>query len=232
MRIFAIGDTHLSRARPKPMEIFGPQWTRHDEHIRDNWNAIARDDDILLLAGDISWAMQLEEARADLDFLSTLRGRKLLLKGNLDYWWGSLGRMRSQAPSDIDFLQNDAHCYDGVGVIGARGWLLPSEGEGREGDIRIFEREIERFRLSMAGLRGRSFEFLVAMTHYPPLRSLEAGTQMSDLIETSGASICVYGHLHGHDIVTAPQGLRNGVQYKLVSADGVDFMPWKVWPRD
>src|SRR6266567_4919004 len=113
MRIFAIGDTHLSRAHPKPMDIFGAHWKDHDTRIRANWNAIARDDDLLLIAGDVSWAMHLDDALLDLEFLSTFRGRKLLLKGNHDYWWSAVSRVRAAAPDGIEFLQNDAHLYEG-----------------------------------------------------------------------------------------------------------------------
>lgn len=230
MQIFAIGDTHLSRARPKPMDIFGEQWRNHDEQIRENWNSVATDADILLIAGDISWALRLEEARADLDFLAGFRGRKLLLKGNHDYWWSSLARMRAVAPAGIDFLQNDAHIFDGVAVAGTRGWSLPA-ASAPEPDLHHFRREVERLRLSLADLRGRDYETLVVMLHYPPLAALDQPTEFSEVIEAAGASLCVYGHLHGRDIATAAEGERRGVTYKLVSADAVHFRPWQVWPK-
>jgi predicted phosphohydrolase len=230
MRLFAIGDTHLSGARAKPMDIFGPNWVDHDKRIREHWNAIATNDDVLLVAGDISWAMDLGEARVDLEFLASFRGRKLLLRGNHDYWWGSISRLRSEAPVGIEFLQNDAHIYDGVAVIGTRGWLLPSDAHGTEEDRRIFARELERLRLSLADLRRHDFDHLVTMTHYPPLRALTEATPMTEIIEAAGASICVYGHLHGHDVERAAQGRHNSVEYKLVSADAVNFVPWQVWP--
>lgn len=238
MRIFAIGDTHLSRARPKPMDIFGPQWTLHEEHIRDQWNAVAAEDDLLLIAGDISWAMHLDEARVDLAFLDEFRGTKLLLRGNHDYWWGSVSRIRAIAPLGIEFLQNDAHVYDGIAIAGTRGWTLPPSLNSASASIskadaeaaRIYERELDRMRLSLSDLRGREFDSLILMTHYPPLDSLSEATAMSDLIEGAGAGTCVYGHLHGPDTLTAAQGWRNGVYYKLVSADAVEFAPWQVWP--
>jgi len=210
------------------MDIFGEQWRNHDERIRQNWNAIAADDDLLLIAGDVSWAMHLDEAQADLHFLATLRGRKLLLKGNHDYWWGAISRVRAVAPAGIDFLQNDAHVYGGVAVVGARGWILPDAPAASADDRRIFEREVERFRMSLAALPSQTYRPLVAMTHYPPLRRLDEGTPMTNAIEASGTKICVYGHLHGADIAMAPQGSRNGVEYKLVSADAVSFMPWRI----
>src|SRR6266568_6303653 len=152
MRIFAIGDTHLSRARPKPMDICGEHWRNHDERIRENWNAVAVDDDLLLIAGDVSWAMHLDEARVDLEFLATLRGRKLLLRGNHDYWWSAISRLRAAAPEGIEFLQNDAHVFDGVAIIGARGWSLPDAPGVTEEDRRIFDREVGRFELSVVAL--------------------------------------------------------------------------------
>jgi predicted phosphohydrolase len=230
MRIFAIGDTHLSRSGAKPMHVFGEHWRNHDERIRDHWNAIARDDDVLLIAGDISWAMNLEQARADLAFLALLRGRKLLLRGNHDYWWGSIARLRAEAPPGLEFLQNDAHVYDGVAVCGSRGWLLPGDAQASDEDRRIFARELGRLRLSLESLRGHAYETLIVMTHYPPLHRLDEPTPVTELIEASGARVCVYGHLHGRDIAAAAVGRRAGVYYKLVSADAVDFTPWQVWP--
>jgi len=248
MRIFAIGDTHLSRARPKPMDIFGPQWKHHDERIRDNWNAEACDDDLLLIAGDVSWATRPEEVLPDLDFLAELRGRKLLLKGNHDYWWTSLARLRRLAPENIDFLQNDACLAGGVAIAGARGWTLPSDlpsprlgrragdegpsgdGPGEIADRRLFERELQRLQLSLDAAGRLDRQCLVVMTHFPPLRSLKEPTPVTEIIEQAGAVVCVYGHLHGDDILTAPQGMRAGVEYRLVSADAVDFRPRQIWP--
>jgi predicted phosphohydrolase len=233
MRIFAIGDTHLSRARPKPMDIFGDHWKNHDERIRENWNAIATDDDLLLIAGDISWALRIEDALVDLEFLATLRGRKLLLKGNHDYWWGAISRVRASSPPGIEFLQNDAHCYgangEEVGIVGARGWVQPDSPGAGEEDGAIYQREVERLRLSIAALPSPQPPDILAMTHYPPLRRLDQATQMSDLVEECGARLCVYGHLHGADIATAPQGMRHGVLYRLVSADAVEFTPREIW---
>jgi uncharacterized protein len=206
------------------MDVFGECWRNHDVRIRDSWNAIASDDDLLLIAGDISWAMTLDEAKSDLEFLATLRGRKLLLKGNHDYWWSSISRMRSGAPPSIEFLQNDTHIYGLVAIIGSRGWHAPAEG-GTAEDLRLYAREVQRFRLSAAALATRNPRLVIAMTHYPPLMRLDEESPMSLAIEESGAAICVYGHLHGNDIPTAPQGVRNGVDYRLVSADAVDFCP-------
>ncbi len=230
MRIFAIGDTHLSRSGAKPMHVFGDNWRDHDERIRDNWNAIARDEDVLLIAGDISWATTLGDAQLDLEFLANLRGRKLLLRGNHDYWWGSVSRLRAGARPGMAFLQNDAHFFDGVAVCGSRGWLLPAEAEENDEDRRIFARELGRLQLSFDALRGRAYDAMVVMTHYPPLSRLDEPTPITELIEAAGADVCVYGHLHGQDIARAAVGWRGGVYYKLVSADAVDFTPWQVWP--
>jgi uncharacterized protein len=205
------------------MDVFGDCWKNHDVRIRENWNEIASDDDLLLIAGDISWAMTLEEAQPDLEFLATLRGRKLLLKGNHDFWWSSINRVRSSAPGGIEFLQNDAHIYGGLGIVGSRGWRSGTDSTSK--DLALYAREVERFRLSAAKLAGEKPQTIIAMTHFPPLLFLEDESPMSLAIEESGAAVCVYGHLHGDDIFTAPQGVRNGVEYRLVSADAVDFCP-------
>lgn len=231
MRIFAIADTHLSQATPKPMDMFGAHWRNHQQRIRDNWNALAAPDDLLLVPGDISWALRLSEAVADLEFLAAFGGRKLLLKGNHDYWWSSLKRLRATAPAGIEFLQNDAHIYGDIAVAGARGWLLPDSPGTSEEDRRIAQREVERLRLSLSALRGRRYEALIVMMHFPPLRRLDEATPFTELIAAAGAQICVYGHLHGRDIETAAQGSRQGVEYRLVSADALTFVPQQVWPR-
>jgi predicted phosphohydrolase len=228
MRIFAIGDTHLSRATPKPMDIFGENWRNHDERIRANWNAIASDDDLLVVAGDVSWAMTIAEAEADLEFLASFRGKKLLLKGNHDFWWSSISAVRSCSPPGIEFLQNDAHFFGDVAVVGSRGWRSPQESTEAK-DARLYEREVERFRLSAAGLASKNPRFVIAVTHFPPLQHIDERNSMTLAIEDSGASVCVYGHLHGTDIPTAVQGLSNGVDYRLVSADAVDFVPRLVY---
>jgi predicted phosphohydrolase len=240
MRIFAIGDTHLSRGRPKPMHIFGEHWRDHEQRIRDNWNAVAADDDLLLIAGDISWATRLDEARADLAFLAAFRGRKLLLKGNHDYWWTSLSRVKQIAPPGIDFLQNDAWIYDDAAIAGTRGWVTPAaepvtpasainpRGDAATEDRRHYARELERLRRSLDSLRGRHYRRLIVMMHYPPIYRLGEPSPFSELVEAAGADVCVYGHLHGHDIATAAEGERAGVNYKLVSADAVDFHPWLI----
>ena len=230
MRIFALGDLHLSRTSGKPMDIFGEQWRGHDERIRANWNALAEDEDLLLCCGDTSWAMHLADARADLEFLGTFRGTKLLIKGNHDLWWSSLARVRAVAPAGVEFLQNSAVVHGDVAVAGTRGWLFPGAAMADDATQNVFQREVERLRLSLNTLRLLRFRSLIVMMHYPPLRVLEESTPFSDLIEASGASLCVYGHLHGADIATAPQGERNGVRYRLVSADAVEFRPWLCEP--
>jgi uncharacterized protein len=232
MRIYAIGDTHLSRARPKPMDIFGEHWRGHEERMRDNWNAVAGDDDLLLCSGDISWALRLQDASPDLAFLATFRGLKLLIKGNHDLWWSSLARVRAIAPAGIEFLQYSAYLYGDIAIAGTRGWSLPGAIGATDDDARIVRREVERLRLSLEAAARLRHRALIVMLHYPPLSLLEEPTPFSDLIEQAGASLCVYGHLHGADIPSAPQGERRGVRYKLVSADAVDFRPWLCEPAE
>ena len=171
MRLFAIGDLHMSGGDEKPMDIFGPQWDRHFLRIKANWETTVGDGDTVLIPGDISWAMQLKDAREDLEQIGSLPGRKILCKGNHDYWWNSITQVRSALPPSVTALQHDAADLGDVVVCGTRGWLIPTaEQPLSEQDGKIYRREAERLRLALE--QGRSMAGdrpLIAMTHYPPL---------------------------------------------------------------
>ena len=229
-RIFAIGDPHLSRARPKPMDIFGDNWANHSERIFASCRELVGEDDLLIIAGDISWAMKLEEALPDLDDIAALPGKKLLLKGNHDYWWQSRAKIEQAVHSSISLLYCDSYIFDDVAIVGARGWDLPGAQGTDEGDAKLFRRELERLRLSLESLKGKSYRRILAALHYPPLLANAASTPVTELLERYGVAACVYGHLHGHGIAAGFQGLHNGIEYRLVSADSVEFVPALVQP--
>jgi uncharacterized protein len=190
MRVWAISDLHLSGAKPKPMDIFGKNWKDHPGKIAKTWRERVSDDDLVLCPGDISWAMTLEEAAADLEYLERLPGKKILLRGNHDYWWKrkAIGQVRKSLPPSLSLLQGNAFCPNpDLVVVGARLWRFPGEktvgdlgadlsepGAGREDepdDAKIFARELEYLKSSLREgerLGGRE-KFLLAMTHYPPL---------------------------------------------------------------
>lgn len=228
MRLFALADLHLGVAVNKPMDVFGPLWERHAERIEAHWRRLVGPEDWVLVPGDISWAMKLEEALPDLRFIDSLPGRKLLLKGNHDYWWTSRSKVEALLPPSLSLLQNDARDLgSGVGVVGTRGWTPPDAPRATAEDKKIYEREVGRLELSLKAARGR-FERLVAMIHYPPIYAGLGETAFVPLLREAGVKVCVYGHLHGPDHRYAVKGDRNGVRYYFVAADAVDFAPVEI----
>ena len=221
MAVFAISDLHLP-ARQKPMDIFGPHWERHFERISQDWRARVSEEDIVLLPGDLTWAMHLEEALEDLNQVGALPGRKLILRGNHDYWWSAIGRVRRALPEGMYAIQNDVLEMDGMLFAGSRGWTIPVGDGANPDNVRIYNRERMRLEMSLkAARRLDEAAPLIAMMHYPPRVDCAAG--FSDILEKYGVCDCVYGHLHGAAINGAVRGERNGVRYHQVSCDGLDF---------
>jgi predicted phosphohydrolase len=227
MRVFAIGDMHLEGGTGKTMDRFGDHWRGHDRKMFAAWEQIGRDDDLLLICGDSSWAMRLGDAADDLGRIATMKGTKILLKGNHDYWWQSQSKLTLALHPSIKPLNASAIIVDRVAVAATRGWLCPNDAHFEEHDQKIYEREVGRLRLALASLEGRRGEFdaLIVALHYPPTNQLHESSGFTDLIDHSRADICVYGHLHGEDIKTALTGRRGDTAYYLVSADAVDFAP-------
>lgn len=233
MRIFAIGDLHLPGGDKKPMDVFGAHWENHFERICSDWRGRVSDQDVVLIPGDISWAMQLDRALEDLRRIGTLPGRKLILRGNHDYWWSSLTQLRSNLPENMHAVQNDAYDVGDVVFCGTRGWTLPQPGsaetaDGPAGtqDEKIYRREVMRLEMSLQAARRLAGERPVfAMMHYPPLlpEYARSGTEFTRLLTQYGVCRCVYGHLHGPSVQRGYNGLYNGVQYDLVSCDALRF---------
>lgn len=230
MRLFAIGDLHMSGGDDKPMDVFGSQWDRHFFHISENWRRIVREEDAVLIPGDISWAMQLQDAEADLQEIGALPGLKILCKGNHDYWWNSVSRVRSMAPPSVRVVQHSAVDLGSCVVCGTRGWQIPTgEQPLGEQDMKIFRRETERLRMALAEAKkmaaGRP---VAAMLHYPPLLAGEKDTAFTALLEEYGVCSVVYGHLHAQGILAGFTGEHRGVQYHLVSCDSIGFSPKEI----
>ena len=227
MAVFAISDLHLP-AREKPMDVFGAHWENHFERIREDWLERVGDGDTVLLPGDLTWAMRLEEAMEDLECIRMLPGKKILLRGNHDYWWSSIGRVRRILGENTYALQNDSLLLDGRLYAGSRGWTIPGENAEKD-DVRIFERERMRLDMSLKHARSRDADIpITVMMHYPPLSDEAVG--FSDILESYGVSDCVYGHLHGAGLYGAIRGERNGVRYHQVSCDGLDFKLYLLYP--
>lgn len=229
-RIFALGDPHLSRARPKPMDMFGEHWTEHGDRIFAACRETVGPDDLMIFAGDISWATKLDEALPDLEDIGKLPGTKLLLKGNHDFWWTSRTKIERVVDPSVRLLQNDSYVFGDVAIAGGRGWTLPGDAFFTPDDEKIYLRELARLRLSFESLAGRDYRHLVAALHYPPMNSRHEASAVTELLEAYGVEACIYGHLHGDGIAAGFTGERNGINYRLLSADSVGFRPVEVAP--
>lgn len=245
MAIYAIGDPHLSLVVNKPMDVFGPRWAGHTVRFLQNWEATVGPEDIVLVPGDISWGMTIEEALPDLQEIDRLPGRKLMVQGNHDYWWQSLKKLRELPLSTISFIQNDAvllpeGCVPGVAgpvaVCGTRGWITPGDrswADDPEHNEKIYLREVGRLKLSLEAGRKAGAAAFVVMLHYPPVADDHAPTGFTDLLEGWGnVLVCVYGHLHGPSAsLRALQGVHRGIRYQLVACDALDFTPVSLFPE-
>lgn len=229
MRVFAISDLHLSFSTGKPMDVFGDHWKDHHIHLAANWKKRISRDDLILLPGDLSWAINLDEAAIDLEWLANLPGRKIILKGNHDYWWTSLAKMRSELPEGIIPLQNSAYDAGELIVAGSRGWMSPESDENlEERDGSIYRRELIRLRLSLDAAESMRTENkqIIAMMHYPPVVNGKR-TDFARILAERGVTLCIYGHLHSAP-GTWSQELDttiDGVEYRLVSSDYLGFEP-------
>jgi uncharacterized protein len=235
LAVFAIGDPHLSKADPKPMDIFGQRWAGHPALMFERWRAIVGDGDTVLIPGDISWAIDLAGAVPDLEEIDALPGRKVLIQGNHDYWWHSLKKLRSLPLRTIHFMQNDWVRIEESDrfVCGTRGWLTPGDrtwAENPEHNARIYAREVGRLRLSLESARKAGARRLIVMLHYPPVADDHRPTAFTDLLEAfGGVEQVVYGHLHGPGAhQRALQGERAGILYRLVACDALDFTPLRI----
>lgn len=232
MRIFAIGDLHLSFHPDidKPMDAYGEAWENHAERLKKNWEEMVGDQDLVILAGDISWGLKLDEAIPDLEWIDSLPGYKIITKGNHDLWWSGITRL-NQMFERTKFLQNKAYLFGNVVIAASRGWVCPGSADFSEDDLKIYTREIGRLKLSineakkiekmMGGLAQR-----IGILHYPPTNDKFEESEFTKLFEEWGADQVVYGHLHGmKNYGKGLKGKRNGVDYKLVSLDFVDAKP-------
>jgi len=245
MNVWAIADLHLSFGVPeKTMEVFGPQWERYAQKIEAHWREVIQPEDFVLIAGDISWALALEHARIDLEWIDRLPGTKALIKGNHDYWWSSLSKAKKILPPSLHLIQNNAFFYEGIAVGGTRLWdseefhfnayinmqELPAGKEPKEeGDSeKIFKRELERLELSLKELR-KDAQVRIAMTHYPPIGANLKPSRASALLEKYGVEICVFGHLHNVKKEALHFGQSGSITYYLTSCDYLDFKPVKIY---
>jgi predicted phosphohydrolase len=231
------------------MEAFGSAWKHYTEKIALNWRKLISPDDLILIPGDISWAMRLEEALADLEWIDALPGTKVILRGNHDYWWSSASKMAKIMPPSIHFVHNTIFLWQDLAIGGSRLWDTPEYSFGnfiafqdnpkarlktpeemakeKEEEERIFVRELERLKLSLSQLPKKARK-KIAMTHYPPIGADLAPSRASHILESFQIDICVFGHLHNVRPGTLPFGEARGVQYLFTSCDYLDFVPLKI----
>ena len=220
MKVFAISDPHLSFAHPKPMNIFGSKWENYWDKIVEDWQNKVTDDDVVLIAGDVSWAIDIKDAVEDINAIAELNGTKVIIRGNHDYWWSSYSKVRGILGERFYAVQNNAMRIGSLIVCGSRGW----QPYGNEDDKKIYNRELIRMKLSldeMTKLRGEG-DKVVVMTHYPPFNVDLSNNEMTDIINGYDVDAVVYGHLHGKDCRAEKLVTKGRTQYYLTSCDLVD----------
>ena len=240
MSVFRIADFHLSNQVDKPMHKFGAQWIDHDLKLEKNIKQLMTEKDTLLIPGDISWAINFAELKKDMIFLSELPGKKILLRGNHDYWWGTLNKnyriLEEWNITNIDFLQNNAYRIEdpdlgGLLIAGTRGWIFPDDPKWQNQDTKIFNRELGRLRLSLnAAMKLRQDnDRLICITHFPPMNHRLAVSQITNLMREYQVEICFFGHIHHQ---ASPYHLNgkeiDGVKMFLTACDQINFWPIKI----
>ena len=237
MALYALGDTHLSFSTDKSMDVFGGVWENYTDKLREGLSVLT-EEDTLVLCGDTSWALTFQELRSDFAFLNDFPGRKLLVKGNHDYWWTTASKMRGffaqEGFNTLEILHNNAWLYDGMALCGTRGWFYEEDSGQGAHDEKIFLRECARLEASLkvgqerlgGGLNGG--DRLLAFLHYPPLLEGYRCDEIVGILTRYGVKKCFFGHLHGYAHARVIEGEYRGIDYRLVSADYVDFRPVRV----
>ncbi len=210
------------------MDIFGERWINYTDKLRDNWIKKVTEQDVVIIAGDISWAMRLEDAAEDINWINRLPGKKIIIRGNHDYWWGSLTKVRKLA-GDIDVLQNDAIKIKNFVFCGSRGWILPGNKDFGKDDEKIYARELIRLRMSLDNARrlAADEDKIIAITHYPPLDNDKPDEQMEKLFNEYGVDTVIFGHVHGRILENVCKEI-NGIKYYITTCDLLGFDPVEI----
>lgn len=229
MALYAIGDLHLCLSTPKPMDVFGGAWVGYMEKLEDSLSIIGPEDTTVLL-GDLSWALNLEDSSADFAWINKIPGKKIILKGNHDYWWSTAAKFykfcEQQGYQNQMILNNNHYEYKGWAICGTRGWFFEEERSG-DHDEKVFKRELLRLE---ASLQSAGDLPKLVFLHYPPKYKGYDCPEIIALLKRYGVTRCFYGHLHGPSHGLAMEGLWDGIDYKLVSADYLNFKPYLVIP--
>ena len=229
MALYAIGDLHLCLGADKPMDVFGGAWIGYMDKLREGLKMI-RPEDTTVLLGDLSWALDLENAKADFEFINQIPGRKIILKGNHDYWWSTVAKFtkfcQENGYADQFILNNNHYEYDGYAICGTRGWFFEEERSG-EHDEKVFRRELLRLESS---LKSAGDLPKIVFLHYPPKYKGYECPEILDILKRYDVRRCYYGHLHGASHALAMEGVWDGIDFRLVAADKIGFQPVKVLP--
>lgn len=228
MNLYAIGDLHFSTSVDKPMDVFGKNWIGHEEKIIEDWKEKVSDEDLVLVLGDTSWGINLDEARSDLDIIDNLPGEKIFIKGNHDYWWTTVTALNKQY-DNMNFLQTNFYEYKDYAICGGRGWICPNDFKFDENDAKIYKREENRIRISLEAAKKKGYTKFIVITHYPPTNDKLEESLFTKLYEEYKVEKVIYGHLHGKEsFKMGLRGTRNGIEYILASCDYTDFKLIKI----
>ena len=227
MTVYGIADLHMDYKKEKPMDVFGRKWINHEENIFNDWKSVVKEDDLVLIPGDISWALKLEDAFYDLEKINSLPGIKVLSRGNHDYWWGTKSKLNSLGLNTLHFLHNDMFVHNRVAICGTRGWISKDSDEFKQKDIKIFDRELNRLKLSLEGVKDKADKIIV-MIHYPPFNVDGTPNEFVSIMKDYNVDKCVYGHLHseGHKYVV--EGTFEGIEFFCIACDYIDFKLKKI----
>ena len=230
MSVFAISDLHLALSIDKPMDIFGERWYNYMERLKQNWIKIVKDEDFIIIPGDISWATYLEQAYEDFKYIESLPGKKIISKGNHDYWWTTLSKLNKFLEDNnfktISFMHNNSFSTEGMVICGTRGWKCPGDDDFDQEDAKIFQRELQRLELSLkSSCNGAKDVNVVVAMHYPPFNANREPSEFVEIMRKYNVKRCIYGHLHGAGFKSAVLGNVNGIEFNLVSADFLNFEP-------
>ncbi|MBE6054523.1 MAG: serine/threonine protein phosphatase [Clostridium sartagoforme] len=227
MALYAISDLHLAFTTDKPMDIFGDKWLKHDEKIKQNWISKITEEDTVLIAGDISWSMKSSDSKVDLDWINALPGKKIISKGNHDFWWSGISKLNNMY-ENTKFLQNNFYVYEDYAICGSRGWVLEGSDRFTEKDKKIFNREIIRLRLSLDKAKEAGYNKFIVMIHYPPMNEKREASAFTEIFKEYGVEKVIYGHLHGPALATAFNGEHEEIEYIITSCDYLNFDPIRI----
>lgn len=243
MAIYAISDLHLALGCDKPMDIFGGRWANYMEKIKSNWQQVVNQEDYVIIPGDVSWATYIENAYEDFYFIEQLPGKKIISKGNHDYWWTTASKLSKYLEQNnfktISFLHNNAFLLEDVVICGTRGWKCPGDDDFKRDDDKIYKREVERLKLSLRSAEQLAYTKKnkesvevaakkIVFIHYPPITQKSPETGFLEVLRDFNVKQCYFGHLHGEGIKSALEGNMFGIEFKLISADYLDFMPIRI----